>query len=130
MFLVLYFRVYPRDFRRRMKTEAPHGFQGTREHRIFGNKENKAVSTGKKAEFLIFQGTRNIKIDKILLGNKGAQGNFFGEQGDRDPALRPSKVNVQQHNPQNQHHSLLGRKVTESVITLKHDCHILSCCHT
>lgn len=30
----------------------------------------------------------------------------------------------------NQYNSLLGSKVTESVVRLEHNCHILPCCHT
>ena len=47
--------------------------------------QNKAVNTGTKAAFLIdlliFLGTGNTKIETLLLGNKGTQGNFVGNKG-------------------------------------------------
>ena len=53
-----------------------------------GTKGNKTGNTGTNAYFRE-QGTP-AKIEEILLGNTGTQGNFCWEQGNMDPLNSPS----------------------------------------
>ena len=62
-------------------------------------KQNKAGNTGAKALLLIFYGTGNAKIDKILLGKKGTRGKFSWEQGNTDPPGRPSDMVIMDVDP-------------------------------